>query len=119
MPSMPKPDPDLLERMESLLAALPARKRLMFGTAAWFVDSNAQMFAGVWGDRVNVRVGKDAVSELVDGGKADPFEPMPGRPMKEYVLLDAASVSDDAGLRSWIERGLEFAESLPPKRKRR
>ena len=119
MPSMPKPDPDLLQRMEGLLAALPARKRLMFGTAAWFADSNAQMFAGVWGDRVNVRVGKDAVSELVDSGGADPFEPMPGRPMKEYVLLDAASVSDDAGLRSWIERGLEFAESLPPKRKRR
>ena len=119
MPSMPKPDPDLLQRMEGLLAALPARKRLMFGTAAWFADCNAQMFAGVWGDRVNVRVGKDAVSELVDSGGADPFEPRPGRPMKEYVLLDAASVRDDASLRSWIERGLEFAEGLPPKRKRR
>ena len=105
--------------MEGLLGPLPASKRLMFGTAAWFADSNKQMFAGVWGDRVNVRVGKDAVNELVDTGEADPFEPMPGRPMKEYVLLAAASASDDTSLQSWIERGLEFAETLPPKRKRR
>jgi hypothetical protein len=63
-------------------------------------------------------VGKDTVRELVDTGRADLFEPMPGRPMKEYVLLTAASVSDDAGLQSWVERGLEFAESLPAKRKR-
>ena len=91
----------------------------MFGTAAWFADSNRQMFAGVWGDRVNVRVGKDTVRELIYAGGADPFEPMPGRPMKEYVLLTAASVSDDACLQSWVERGLEFAESLPAKRKRR
>ena len=115
---MPKPDPDLLQRMEGLLDTLPAKKRLMFGTAAWFADSNKQMFAGIWGDRVNVRVGKDTVRELVDTGRVDPFEPMPGRPMKEYVLLTAASVSDDAGLQSWVERGLEFAESLPAKRKR-
>ncbi len=116
---MPKPDPDLLGRMEDLLGALPARKRRMFGTAAWFANSNEQMFAGVWGDRVNVRVGSDVVGELVDTGVADPFEPMPGRPMKEYVLLSAASVSDDGGLQSWVERGLEFAECLPPKPKRR
>ncbi|MCY4108130.1 MAG: hypothetical protein OXG11_03775 [Chloroflexi bacterium] len=119
MPSMPKPDPDLLQRMEGLLAALPARKRLMFGTAAWFADSNAQMFAGVWGDRVNMRVGKNAVTELVDSGGADPIETGPRRPVEGDRPPPPPSVSDDAGLRSWIERGLEFAESLPPKRKRR
>ena len=117
MASMPKPDPDLLERMEGLLSTLPAKRRSMFGTVAWFANSNEQMFTGIWGDRVNARVGADAVSGLVATGDADPFEPMAGRPMKEYLLLPAETVSDDAQLQSWVERALAFAEDLPPKRR--
>lgn len=117
MASMPKPDPDVLERMEGLLSTLPAKRRAMFGTVAWFANSNEQMFTGIRGDRVNARVGADAVSGLVGSGAADPFEPMAGRPMKEYVLLPAETVWDDAQLQSWVERALAFAEDLPPKRR--
>ena len=114
---MPKPDPDLMERMDGLLNTVPAKRRSMFGTVSWFANSNEQMFTGVWGDRVNARVGEDAVAELVGAGEADPFEPMPGRPMKEYVLLPVESVSEDADLQTWVERALAFAEGLPPKRR--
>jgi TfoX/Sxy family transcriptional regulator of competence genes len=114
---MPKLDPDLLERMEGLLGTLPAKRRSMFGTVSWFANSNEQMFTGIWGDRVNARVGEDAVAELVGTGEADAFEPMSGRPMKEYVLLPAQTTSDDPALQSWVERALAFAEDLPPKRR--
>ena len=116
MASMPKPDPDLLERMEGLSARCPP-KPIDVRNRRLFANSNEQMFIGIWGDRVNARVGADAVSGLVATGDADPFEPMAGRSMKEYVLLPAETVSDDAQLQSWVEHALAFSEDLPPKRR--
>ena len=44
------------------------------------------------------------------------FEPMPGRPMKSFVVIPAADVSDDAAIASWVERGLAHAASMPAKK---
>ena len=49
------------------------------------------------------------------GGK--PFEPMPGRIMKEYVLVPKEMIRS-RGLKAWIGRSLRFASALPPKQKK-
>ena len=45
------------------------------------------------------------------------FEPMPGRPMKEYVLIPDTLMKESKQLRPWIERSLAYAGSLPKKQR--
>ena len=40
---------------------------------------------------------------------------MGGRSMNGWLRLDPSAVDDDADLRRWVERGLGYARSLPPK----
>ena len=50
---------------------------------------------------------------LALGGRT--FEPMPGRPMREYVVLPAAVLGDAGALARWVRRGVDYAAGLPPK----
>ncbi len=43
------------------------------------------------------------------------FEPMPGRPMKEYVVVPPTLVNDDA-VEDWVRRSLAYAGQLPAKK---
>ena len=115
---MLKPDEALVERVEAATASMPVRCKKMFGASSWFMDSNDQMFAGVWGDGILVRVGADETQSLIASGEASSFDPMGGRPMKEYVLLNADTIAEDSDLSEWLERGAAFTSSLAPKVKK-
>jgi hypothetical protein len=45
------------------------------------------------------------------------FEPMPGRPMGEYVEVPAADMKGTA-LKKWMASGLAYADTLPQKAKK-
>jgi TfoX/Sxy family transcriptional regulator of competence genes len=91
----------------------PAERRKMFGYPAVFVNGN--MFAGLHEERLVMRLPDEARTEFLALPGAVPFEPMPGRPMKEYVVAPAAMLGDPGALRSWLHRSLRYAVSLPPK----
>lgn len=112
-----KPDPALLERVEALMGEYPVYRRPMFGVVSWFVEANAAMLGCVWGDALNIRVGAEDARALIDAGKATPFDPMGGRPMREYVLVPASTLRP-AQLRAWIERALAFTETVAGKKGR-
>jgi hypothetical protein len=38
-----------------------------------------------------------------------------GRPMKGYAFVAPAGTADEAALRTWVNRTLEFVGTLPPK----
>jgi hypothetical protein len=40
---------------------------------------------------------------------------MTGRPMRGWILVDGAALTEDDVLGEWIEKGRAFAASLPPK----
>jgi hypothetical protein len=40
---------------------------------------------------------------------------MRGRPMPGWLGVDAESLREDEELAAWVERGIAFARSLPPK----
>ena len=87
-------------------------RKPMFGYPALFLNGN--MFAGTYQDKIVVRLPEDGRAELLkSGGK--PFEPMPGRPMKEYIAVPPAFVAKPATLRKWIVRGADYAGSLKKK----
>ncbi len=114
-PHMEKPDAEVLARLDAAMAGLPVYRRPMFGTVSWFVEENAQMFAGVWGDAINLRLGEEAARREVASGSARPFEPMPGRAMREYVLVPASTLRP-AEVTRWVARALEFTAQLARKK---
>jgi len=104
--------------LENKLASIPCDQRRMFGCPVWFVNNN--MFAGVHQDSIMLRLSADDQKELYDSfDEAAPFEPMPGRKMKEYVSLPETVFGDDSLFDSWIERSFNYVSSLPPKEKKK
>src|SRR2546425_3427341 len=82
----------------------------MFGSPAVFVNGN--MFAGLFQDSMILRL--NAEDRATFPG-ATPFEPMPGRPMREYVVAPGSVADSTMQLRTWLERARHFAAALPPK----
>ncbi len=114
----PDMDKGLEERIDGLVGAMPVRRKKMFGTSAWFMESNDQMFGGVWADGVMVRVGESDAGSLIQNGDAEAFDPMGGRPMREYVYLDAEKIAEDSDLVEWLERAAGFTSTLAAKKKK-
>lgn len=113
-----KKDDALIERVDGLLSIAPVRRKNMFGSSAWFLESNDMMFAGAWGESIMVRVGTERTSTLIEAGDAEPFDPMGGKPMREYVLLNGDRIAEDDVLLGWLEEASQFAGALPPKQKK-
>jgi len=117
-PAMPEwrraPDA-LIQQFGRAVEGLPGvEPRKMFGYPAVFVNGN--MFAGLFQDSVILRLSAGDRGSLPG---ATPFEPMPGRPMREYVVAPASVVDSTKQLRAWLERARSFAASLPPKERAR
>lgn len=85
------------------------------------VEKRAGRVREQWASRrggLIVRVGAGAYGHALAGPHAAAVE-MSGRPMRGWVLIDAAGVSEPDHLRASVERGLAFARALPPKHRQR
>lgn len=112
-----KPSAADVEYFDQLLPDHPnVTRRPMFGNYAGFANDN--MFLCLFGDRVAVRLDEAGRQELLNQLGAGPFEPMAGRAMKEYVELPAVWRKKTDLAEQWVERSLEFALALPPKKKK-
>jgi TfoX/Sxy family transcriptional regulator of competence genes len=115
-PSWEKTPAELADRFNATVSAMPgASVRKMFGYPAGFV--NGQMFTGIFGSSWHVRLSDDDRSALAAAGGL-PFEPMPGRPMREYLVLPPQLAADPAAAEPWLDRALAYVQQLPPKKKR-
>jgi len=94
--------------------AIPeAERRKMFGYPAAFVNGN--MFAGLHESGLVLRLPENDREEFLKLGGAKQFEPMPGRPMRGYVVASEKLASRPAEVQSWLRRAFTYAASLPPK----
>jgi TfoX/Sxy family transcriptional regulator of competence genes len=84
----------------------------MFGSVAAFAET--QMFMGLFANELFVRLGEAERAELTALG-GGVLEPMPGRPMREYVTLPGWQSRPDF-VRDWAARSLQYALALPPKK---
>ena len=113
MPKMPKPDEESKEFFRSVVPDHPAvTVRPMFGQLSAFVNGN--MFMGLFGTALFVRLPEEEHETILEAGGA-PFEPMPGRPMRGYVLLPSVWRDEPGRVHEWVGRSLDRAEELPPK----
>jgi TfoX/Sxy family transcriptional regulator of competence genes len=125
MPAQPgkwrKSPPQLVETLHETVAdALPdgaaVDLRPMFGYPCYWTGGN--MFFATFQDDLILRLSDEDRAELLGKTAARRFEPMPGRPMREYVVIPAEIVADRAALRVWVAKGYGYAASLPPKQKK-
>lgn len=106
-------DEDLANRIREQLAdQQDVTEKAMFGGLAFLLAGN--MAVGISGDELMVRVGGEGHEEALARPHARIFD-MTGRPMKGWVLVAAEGVATTPELRDWVERGVAFARSLPPK----
>jgi TfoX/Sxy family transcriptional regulator of competence genes len=113
---MPKPDEASKDWFRSLVPeAANVQVRPMFGNLAAFVQGN--MFLALFGAQVAVRLDEAGREELLAVKGTGPFEPMAGRPMKEYVTLPDAWRQSPKEAHRWAQRSYDWAASLPPKKK--
>ena len=104
---------ELAGRMRNALAAHPEIvERKMFGGMAFMLRGN--MCCGTLGDDVMVRVGPDGYEEALGEPHVREID-FTGRPMRGMVHVEASGVTSDEDLAAWIDRGVEFALTLPPK----
>ena len=112
-----KVTPELNAFLEKNMASFKADRRPMFGASTYFVKGN--MFAGIHEDTIILRLSeKDRQEIMKEYDEVRPFEPVAGRPMKEYVTLPESLYNEPDVFHKWLRRSYEYASSLKLKEKR-
>jgi TfoX/Sxy family transcriptional regulator of competence genes len=105
---------ELVRGFTELVRSLPGVDlRQMFGFPCAFFQG--QMFAGLYQDGMILRLSEADRTIFLALDGATQFEPMPGRPMREYVLVPPAIIGQPGEVAAWLDRSLAYAASLPPK----
>ena len=113
---IPKPSDADKARFRSLVPEGPGVEvKPMFGNLGAFVNGN--MFMGLFGSDVGVRLSPEDATLLLAVEGAGPFGPAE-RPMGGYVSLPAA-MRDAAEVGQWIDLALEHVRAMPPKAAKR
>ncbi len=84
----------------------------MFGNLGAFVHGN--MFAGLFGPDVGVKLDAAERDELLAVPGSGPFGPQE-RPMGGYVAMPAQWRDRPELASAWVERALSYVAGLPPK----
>src|SRR5438128_697373 len=108
-----KSPPTLVELFNEVVPG-SAESRKMFGYPAAFVNGN--MVMGLHEDRMILRLPEESREELLKIRGAATFEPMPGRPMREYTVVPPSILGNRAKLSGWVARALAYGASLQPKK---
>jgi TfoX/Sxy family transcriptional regulator of competence genes len=87
----------------------------MFGNLGAFVHGN--MFAGLFGPDVGVRLDDKSRDELASIAQIGPFGPAQ-RPMGGYVSLPPAWRDTPDRAADWVSRALSHVSTMPPKAKK-
>ena len=104
---------ELAERVRVHLQEAPdyAEKK-MFGGLAFMVRGH--MCAGILGDELMVRVGKDLYDDTLDRDHVRPMD-FTGRPMTGFVCVEPEGVAEDSGMSDFVHLALQFNSTMPAK----
>jgi TfoX/Sxy family transcriptional regulator of competence genes len=112
---IPKPSDADKEYFASLIPEGPdIQIRPMFGNLGAFVNGN--MFAGLFGPAVGVRLADHDRDELAAVAGSGPFGP-DERPMGGYLSLPAAWRDQPGEAADWVDKALTYVRSFPEKKK--
>jgi TfoX/Sxy family transcriptional regulator of competence genes len=116
MPKWTKAPDQLVAYLEEIMGGHPGVElKKMFGYPVAF--TNGQMACGVFQESLMMRLSYSDRKNFLEKYDTRLFEPMPGRPMKEYVLIPDTLINEAKLLRPWIEKSLAYVGSIPKKPK--
>jgi TfoX/Sxy family transcriptional regulator of competence genes len=84
----------------------------MFGGLSFLLRGN--MCCGIAKGELMVRVGPDAYEKALARKHARPMD-FTGKPLEGYVYVAPPGTRSRRDLQGWIEQGVAFARTLPPK----
>jgi TfoX/Sxy family transcriptional regulator of competence genes len=87
-------------------------EKKMFGGIAFLVKGN--MCCGVHRESLIVRLDRSETDRALSEPHTRVFD-LTGRPMKGWILVEAAGLRTAAQLRTWVDRAAKYAGSLPAK----
>ena len=107
-------DEELANRIREVVRDEPGvTEKKMFGGLAFLVAGNMAVSASGQGGML-LRVDPAETGSLLSEPHVDRFE-MRGRAMNGWLRVDLAAVDTDEALQEWVDRGVAYARSLPPK----
>ncbi|HEY1419128.1 MAG TPA: TfoX/Sxy family protein [Candidatus Dormibacteraeota bacterium] len=110
---MPKPSEQSKADFAQLVPDEPAITiKPMFGQLSAFVNGN--MFCGLWGDELVVRLPDADLAMVRQQGGRD-FEPMAGHKMGGYAVVAGEWRGKDSHATALVRRALEVARDMPAK----
>ncbi|OLP55010.1 RNA methyltransferase [Salmonella enterica subsp. enterica serovar Javiana] len=105
-------DEGVAQRIRDLVQGdLDVTEKRMFGGLAFLVNGNMSVAASGSGGLM-VRLDPDDSDALLDGAVVTPFE-MRGKPARGWLRVADAGYATDEQLRGWVDRGVEYARTLP------
>ena len=108
-------DEDLAERVRAVIG-VPFDERKMFGGLCFLVGGN--MSCGIVGDDLMIRVGKEGLSDALARPHAREMD-FTGRASSVAVYVSPRGLKDKRSLTAWVQRGVRYASSLPPKKRKK
>lgn len=106
--------PALIQKFQTFMENFEnIENKKMFGYPCCFLNGN--MFTGLHEENWIIRLSEPDREEMTKKYNTSLFEPMPGRVMKEYVILPSLILSDFKIFHEWIDRSITFVSFLPLK----
>jgi TfoX/Sxy family transcriptional regulator of competence genes len=107
-------DEDLADRIRSVMQDQDGvTEKRMFGGLAFLVNGNMAVSASGQGGLL-LRVAPDDTDSMVCEDGVTRFE-MRGRAMDGWVRVDPSATTSDQELTRWVQVGVAYAGTLPPK----
>lgn len=106
-------DEGLAQRVRELLENEPDfQEKKMFGGLCFLIQGN--MACGIIKDDLIIRVGTERYEDALKRSHARKFD-ITGKPLTGWVMVSWEGHEADEDLSTWIEQGVCYARSLPPK----
>jgi TfoX/Sxy family transcriptional regulator of competence genes len=113
-------DEKLAARIRADLKARPGlsgkktvEEKKMFGGLSFLLKG--RMCCGITRDHLMIRVVPEAYEALLKKPHASVMD-FTGRPLKGFLYVGSGGYQSDAGLRFWLDRAIDFADSQSPKK---
>jgi TfoX/Sxy family transcriptional regulator of competence genes len=88
-------------------------EKKMFGGVAFLLHGN--MCVGVWQNSLIARLGPEQGTAALSEPHVGEFFAVKGRAMKGWVMIAPEGLDGEDQLQEWIERSVEFVDTLPKK----
>jgi TfoX/Sxy family transcriptional regulator of competence genes len=107
-------DEDLANRVREIIGLAPdVTEKKMFGGLAFLIGGHMSVSISGRGGLL-LRCAHQDTEALRAKPHAGPFE-MRGKAMEGWLRIEPGGVETTDQLEHWVERGVDFARSLPPK----